>query len=84
SDEEILDAQKLIARREGIFVEPASAASIAGLRRLVDDGVIDRDELTVCIATGHGLKDPEIVLKLCEMPIEVDPDPESLRRILVS
>lgn len=84
SDEEILDAQKLIAEREGIFVEPASAASIAGLRRLIEEGIIDRDELTVCIATGHGLKDPEVVLKLCEMPIEVDPDPESLGRILAS
>ncbi|MEM2739790.1 MAG: threonine synthase [Candidatus Bathyarchaeia archaeon] len=82
SDEEILDAQKLIARMEGLFVEPASAASIAGMRRLVEDGVIDRDEVTVCITTGHGLKDPEIVLKLCEPPIEVDPNPEDLRRML--
>ncbi|MCS7112848.1 MAG: threonine synthase [Nitrososphaerota archaeon] len=83
SDEEILDAQKLIARMEGLFVEPASAASIAGVRRLVEDGVIDRDEVTVCIATGHGLKDPEIVLKICESPIEVDPNLEDLRRILM-
>lgn len=82
SDEEILEAQKLIARAEGLFIEPASAASIAGVRRLVEDGIIDKDEVTVCIATGHGLKDPETVLKLCEPPIEVDPNPENLRRIL--
>jgi len=82
SDEEILEAQKLIARAEGLFIEPASAASIAGVRRLVEDGIIDKDEITVCIATGHGLKDPETVLKLCEPPIEVDPNPENLRRIL--
>jgi threonine synthase len=82
SDEEIIDAQKLAARMEGLFIEPASAASIAGLRRLMEEGVIDKDEVTVCIATGHGLKDPEIVLKICEPPIEVDPDTEALRRML--
>jgi threonine synthase len=82
SDEEILDAQKLVARMEGLFIEPASAASIAGVKRLVEEGVIDRNEVTVCIATGHGLKDPEIALKICEPPIEVDPDTESLRRVL--
>jgi threonine synthase len=63
SDDEILKAQKLLASTEGLFVEPASAASIAGLAKATSQGLIDRGELVVCVATGHGLKDPEIVLK---------------------
>ncbi len=58
TDEEILAAQKDLARLEGIGVEPASAASVAGLKKLVDMGVIGRDETVVCITTGHLLKDP--------------------------
>ncbi|MCX8154141.1 MAG: threonine synthase, partial [Candidatus Bathyarchaeota archaeon] len=56
TDEEILNAQKLLARIEGLFVEPASASSIAGLIKLVENGVIDGDERVVCVTTGHGLK----------------------------
>jgi len=72
SDAEILEAQRLLAQREGLFVEPASAASIAGLIKLVRKGVIDKDELVVCILTGHGLKDPNIVLRRFPRPIEVE------------
>jgi len=63
SDQEIMRAQAELARTEGIFVEPASAASIAGLRRLLQSGAISADEVTVCVATGHGLKDPEIIVR---------------------
>lgn len=63
TDSEILYAQKLLAREEGLFVEPASAASIAGLIKLRDLKEIDPAETVVCVTTGHGLKDPEIVLK---------------------
>ncbi len=59
SDEEILEAQRLLARKWGIGVEPASAASIAGIRRLSDEGLIDRNERVVAVLTGHALKDPE-------------------------
>ncbi len=72
TDEEILDAQKMLARIEGIFVEPASASSIAGLKKLVRKGVINRDERVVCITTGHGLKDPDTAVKVSEKPVEVD------------
>jgi len=58
-DKEIIRAQSMLATLEGIFVEPASAAPVAALRPLIQKGVIARDESTVCIATGHGLKDPE-------------------------
>ena len=63
SDEEILWAQKVLARLEGLGVEPASATTIAGLRKLVEEGVITRGEKVVVVLTGHGLKDPEIALK---------------------
>jgi len=63
SDDEIILAQRELAKKEGLFVEPASAASIAGLKKLLEDGFIDKDERIVCVATGHGLKDPDIVLK---------------------
>ncbi len=72
TDDEILDAQKTLARIEGIFVEPASASSIAGLKKLIKKGVILEDEKVVCITTGHGLKDPDTAIKQSEKPIEVD------------
>jgi threonine synthase len=78
TDAEILKMQRDLARMEGIGVEPASAASVAGVRRLVEDGVIDRNERIVCVVTGHLLKDPETVIKQCEPPIEIDADLASL------
>jgi threonine synthase len=82
TDEEIISAQKLLARTEGIFVEPASAASIAGLKKLIENGEIDKDETIVCVATGHGLKDPEITIKACEKMVEIEPSLEALKKIL--
>lgn len=82
SDEEILDAQKLLARSEGIGVEPASAASIAGLRKLVDADEIDKDEEIVCIVTGHLLKDPNTAINACKEPISVDANIDALSRVL--
>lgn len=66
TDQEIVEAQKLLARAEGIFVEPASASSIAGLKKLVERGEIDSDEYIVCITTGTGLKDPDTPIKSCK------------------
>ncbi len=82
SDKEILEAQRLLARMEGIFVEPASAASIAGLKKLTTIGLIDNDEKIICIATGHGLKDPDIVISTYKWPIEADMKEESIENIL--
>jgi threonine synthase len=58
-DERILEAQRELARREGIFCEPASAAPLAGLRAAVADGWLSSGSTCVAILTGHGLKDPE-------------------------
>jgi threonine synthase len=64
SDSEILAAQKDLAAKEGIFVEPASAASIAGLKKIREGDGLDRSDVVVCVTTGHGLKDPSIVDRL--------------------
>ena len=61
SDEEILAAQRDVARLEGIFCEPASAAGVAGVRKLAREGRLHRSETVVCVLTGHGLKDPDAV-----------------------
>ena len=82
TDEEILEAQKMLARSEGLFVEPASASSIAGLKKLIEAGKIDKDEVVVCVTTGHGLKDPDIAIKISEKPSEVDAEIESIEKLL--
>lgn len=74
SDEEILRAQRILAAREGIFAEPAGAAPIAYLMKAAREGLVDRSSKVVCIVTGHGLKDPGVVLVNIEKPIEVEAD----------
>ena len=59
TDDEILEAYRLLARTEGVFVEPASAASVAGLIKGAREGLVERGESVVCTVTGHGLKDPQ-------------------------
>ncbi|MGH2416755.1 MAG: pyridoxal-phosphate dependent enzyme, partial [Candidatus Limnocylindria bacterium] len=61
TDDEITEMQRLIVRLEGVFCEPASAAGVAGVRRLAAEGRIGADEVVVCVLTGHGLKDPDAV-----------------------
>lgn len=65
SDDEIVEAYKMLSRLEGVFVEPASAAGVAGLAKCLRTGALDRNRETtaVCILTGHGLKDPERAIK---------------------
>ncbi len=82
SDDEIIEAQKLLARKEGIGVEPASAASIAGLKKLVEDGMIDSDETVVSVVTGHILKDPEEAADVSEKPIEVSAKYEEIVKLI--
>lgn len=82
SDEEIMEAQKLLARSEGVGVEPASAASIAGLRKLLEQGVIEGDERVVCVTTGHALKDPEMIFNHYEKPAIIEPSLRELRKVL--
>jgi threonine synthase len=59
TDTQILEAYRLLAAEEGVFVEPASAASVAGLLQAAADGLVDPSDEVVCTVTGHGLKDPQ-------------------------
>jgi threonine synthase len=59
TDEEIVEAYKLVARKEGVFCEPASAASVAGVIKQVKSGALPEGSVVVCVLTGHGLKDPD-------------------------
>ncbi len=82
TDTEILSAQIALASREGLFAEPASAAPLALLFRLVGEGKIDKDATTVVVLTGSGLKDPDAALKNVEPPIELDGDARTLAKVL--
>ncbi len=74
SDEEILEAYKLLAEKDGVFAEPASCASVAGLLKLSAAGFFSGKEKLriVCILTGHGLKDPDRAIKSVAKPLTVD------------
>ena len=74
SDEEIQAAYRLLASAEGIFCEPASAASVAGLLKDAAAGRLPRDAEVVCTLTGHGLKDPDTVIRMSEKPATVEAD----------
>ena len=82
TDTEILSAQVQLASSEGLFAEPASAAPLALLFRLVRDGKIAKDAITVVVLTGSGLKDPDAALKNVEPPIELDGDARTLAKVL--
>jgi threonine synthase len=82
NDNEILHAQRMLASKEGIFVEPASASTIAGVRKLAAGGFIDADEETVCITTGNGLKDQEAIGVSAERMVNVKPTRESVMAVL--
>jgi len=75
SDDEILAAYKLLARKEGVFGEPASAASVAGLIKMVKQGLKLSGKKVVCIITGTGLKDPNLPAKFAEpfpeLPVDI-------------
>ena len=73
TDEEILRAYRLLAREEGIFMEPASAATVAGLVKLVKSGRFEPGSTLVLTLTGHGLKDPDTALESASRPTAVPP-----------
>jgi threonine synthase len=74
TDRQILDAYRLLARREAVFVEPASAASVAGLLQASADGSLAKGLRVVCTVTGHGLKDPEWAISGAPAPTTVGVD----------
>lgn len=82
TDDEILEAYRALAGREGIFCEPASAASVAGLRKAVAEGSIEKGSRVVCVLTGHGLKDPDIAIGAAPEITEVDPTVQDVERAI--
>ena len=90
TDAEILDAYKMLASVEGVFCEPASAASVAGIAKLVREGYfvremqagIPKDACVVCILTGHGLKDPDCAIAAAEQPVSAEANTEAVVEML--
>lgn len=84
TDDEILSAYKILASKEGVFVEPASAASVAGILKLARKGYFDHIQSTidnrririVCVLTGHGLKDPDRAIASIDKPKVLEPKVE--------
>jgi len=86
TDEQILHAHRLLSAREGVFVEPASAASVAGLLACAGAGLVPAGARIVCTVTGHGLKDPQWALKNADgsevVPMRVSVDAMTVARAL--
>lgn len=82
TDEQILAAYRLLAEREGLFCEPSSAASVAGLLLMSDSGRLDRGQRIVCTLTGHGLKDPQWALDGAADPIVIAPSADAAAQAL--
>jgi len=82
TDDEILEAYSLLAKTEGVFAEPASAASIAGVMKLCRQDIFKPGEKVICVLTGHGLKDPDTAIKTGISPVVVEPDIKKLENII--
>jgi threonine synthase len=84
SDDEIITMQKMLATLEGIWVEPASAAGLAGLAHEIAAGKLDpKGKRLVAVCTGHGLKDPDIVTKGMDRPKVVAPNLDALEEVIL-
>ncbi|HEX6951149.1 MAG TPA: threonine synthase [Nitrospira sp.] len=82
TDEEILEAYVAVAGSEGVFCEPASAASVAGVMKLSRQGVLREGETVVCTLTGHGLKDADTAISVSVKPKTVQATTEDVARLL--
>jgi threonine synthase len=82
SDEEILEAYRMLASLEGIFCEPASAASLAGVLKLCKKSFFKKGEALVLTLTGHGLKDPDIAIRVSQKPVSLPPNKETVLKYL--
>jgi threonine synthase len=82
SDDEIIDAYRLLAHTEGIFCELASAASVAGLIKFSRSNRLPKGTVVACVLTGHGLKDPDAAIRLSQGPLTVKADPEAVLKLL--
>ena len=85
TDEQILAAQKMLSQYEGIFCEPASAASLAGAMQDIASGKILEGSKIVCTLTGNGIKDPEIAMQQCAdaKPVTIDASLDAVKRAIL-
>ncbi len=84
TDDQILDAYRFVARCEGVFCEPASAAAVAGLRERAAAGTLGGARRVVCVLTGNGLKDPERARSLAGATTVLDPDARAIEKLLLA
>ncbi len=82
SDSEIIEAYRVLSSMEGIFCEPASAASIAGAIKMKRNGVLNEGDTIVCTLTGHGLKDPDAAINSSPKPVKVQADIKKILKIM--
>jgi threonine synthase len=82
TDEEILEAYQALAKEEGVFCEPASAASVAGLTKCSQAGLLPEGATVVCTLTGHGLKDPDIAVEISPKTLTVKATREDVLALL--
>ncbi len=82
TDEEILAAYRMVAREEGVFCEPASAASVAGVLNMNAKKLLDEGSTVVCTLTGHGLKDPDTAMNISPQPLTVSATHEAVKAAL--
>jgi threonine synthase len=82
TDEEILAAYARMAATEGVFAEPASAASVAGLIKVIDSGRVRKGATVVCTLTGHGLKDPDSAIKVSPRPTNIPANVDTALEIM--
>jgi threonine synthase len=82
TDEEIVEAYRLIAGTEGVFCEPASAASVAGVMKMNKLGIFKKGDVVVCTLTGHGLKDVEMAMAVSQKPITIKAKFEDVVKVL--
>ena len=82
TDNEILEAYSMLAKEEGIFAEPASAASLAGIIKTYKAGKLKKGDIVVSVLTGNGLKDPDNAIKISNSPIKVENNIEKIRKVI--
>lgn len=82
TDDEILEAYSMLAKEEGIFAEPASAASLAGIIKTYKAGKLKKGDIVVSVLTGNGLKDPNNAIKISNSPIKVENNIEEIRKVI--
>ena len=82
NNKEILDAILLLAKTEGIFTEPAGGVSVSVLKKMVEEGKIDKNETTICYVTGNGLKATESIMSVLTKPKVMQADVAKISAVI--